>query len=46
MTCTEAMAQIPPPSPPPAAAPLDGFTILLLAVGTSYGAKRIKDRKD
>jgi len=45
LICAEVFAQIPPPSPPPAGAPLDGFTMLLLAVGAGYGANRIKDRK-
>lgn len=39
----EVLAQAPPPSPPAAGVPLDGFTILLLVAGAGYGIIRIRD---
>jgi len=40
-----AFAQGPPPPPPQNEIPLDGFSIMLIAAGAGYGAKRAMDRK-
>jgi len=35
-------AQAPPPGTPPAALPLDGFMVALLAGGVGYGIRKIR----
>ena len=41
----EAIAQVPPPSTPPAAVPLDIFSVVLLASGAGYGIRKMRKTK-
>ena len=41
----EVMAQIPPPNPPAAETPLDGFSGALLLAGMAYAARRSSIKK-